>query len=78
MTKKTSNLHRACVLGHIRLFATLWNVACQAPLSMGFSRQEYWSGLPCNPVIKPASPALVDMFFTTSTTQKAQPSLSTC
>ena len=31
----------------VRLFATPWTVACQAPLSMGFSRQEYWSGLPC-------------------------------
>ena len=31
----------------VRLFATLWTVAHQAPLSMGFSRQEYWSGLPC-------------------------------
>ena len=31
----------------VRLFATLWTIACQAPLSMGFSRQEYWSGLPC-------------------------------
>ena len=33
-------------LSCIRLFATLWTVARQAPLSMGFSRQEYWSGLP--------------------------------
>ena len=33
----------------VRLFATLWTVARQAPLSMGFSRQEYWSGLPCLP-----------------------------
>ena len=32
-------------LSHVRLFATLWTVAHQAPLSMGFSRQEYWSGL---------------------------------
>ena len=32
---------------HVWLFATLWTVAHQAPLSMGFSRQEYWSGLPC-------------------------------
>ena len=32
---------------HARLFATTWTVACQAPLSMLFSRQEYWSGLPC-------------------------------
>ena len=31
----------------VRLFATLWTVACQAPLFMGFSRQEYWSGLTC-------------------------------
>ena len=33
--------------GPVPLFATLWTVARQAPLSMGFSRQEYWSGLPC-------------------------------
>ena len=33
-------------LSHVRLFATTWTVACQALLSMGFSRQEYWSGLP--------------------------------
>ena len=45
--------------------ATSWIVALQAPLSMGFSRQEYWSGLPCpspgdlpDPGIKPWSPAL--------------------
>ena len=38
-----------CVLSHfshVPLFATLWTVALQAPLSMGFPRQEYWSGLP--------------------------------
>ena len=56
-----------CVLSHfsrVRLFATLWTIASQAPLSMGFSRQEYWSGLPCplpgdlpHPGIKPTSPA---------------------
>ena len=33
-------------ISHVRLFATPWTVPCQAPLSMGFSRQEYWSGLP--------------------------------
>ena len=53
----------------------------QAPVSMGFSRQEYWSGLPCpppgdllNPGIKPlslTSPALAVRFFTTSATQEA-------
>ena len=33
----------------VQLFAAPWTVACQAPLSVGFSRQEYWSGLPCPP-----------------------------
>jgi len=33
-------------LSHVQLFATLWTVAYQAPLSMGFSRQGYWSGMP--------------------------------
>ena len=53
-------------------FATPWTVACQAPLSMTFSRQEYWGGLLFsspgdlpNPGIKPASPALADGFFNT-------------
>ena len=51
------------LLGHVQLFATLWTIAHQAPLFMGFFRQEYWSGLPCplpgdlpDPGIKPASP----------------------
>ena len=35
-----------CVLSHVQLFVTTWTVAQQAPLSMEFSRQEYWSGLP--------------------------------
>ena len=58
----------ACVLGcfsRVQLFATPWTMARQTPLSMGFSRQEYWSGLPFpptgdlpNPEIGPASPAL--------------------
>ena len=42
-----------CVLSrfsHVWLFATLWTVAHQAPLSKGLSRQEYWSGLPCPPL----------------------------
>ena len=52
--------------------ATPWTVAYQAPLSMGFSRQEYWSGLPFpspgdlpSPGIEPVSPALAGRFFTT-------------
>ena len=47
-----TKLH-ACVsvksLSRVQLFATLWTVAPQAPLSMGFSRQEYWSGFPFPP-----------------------------
>ena len=46
------NTMPACVLIHfsrVRLFVTPWTVALQAPLSMGFSRQDYWSGLPCPP-----------------------------
>ena len=53
------------LLSRVRLFATPWTVAYQAPLSMGFSRQEYWSGLPFpspgdlpDPGIEPGSPAL--------------------
>ena len=59
---------RVCVLshfGHVQLCATQWTAAHQAPLSMGFSRQEYWSGLPCpspgglpNSRTEPVSPAL--------------------
>ena len=52
-------------LSHVQLFATPWTVAYQAPPSMGFSSQEYWSWLPfpslgdlSNPGIKPGSPAL--------------------
>ena len=74
----------ACLLScfsHIWLFATLWTVAHQAPLSTGFSRPEYWSGLPLhslgdlpNPGIEIkylASPALAGGFFTTSATLEA-------
>ena len=65
----------------VRLFATLWTVACQAPLSMGSTRQEYWSGLPCPPPghlsdpgiesVSLTSPALVGGSFTTSATWEA-------
>ena len=58
--------------------ATPWTVAHQAPLSMGFSRQEYWSGLSCppqrdlpNPGTELTSPALAGRFFTTSATWEA-------
>ena len=73
-----------CVLSRfsrVRLFVIPWTVARQAPLSMGFSRQEYWSGLPCpppgdlpHPGIEPeslTSPALAGSFFTTSAAWEA-------
>ena len=60
----------------VRLFVTLWTVACQVPLSMGFPRQKHWRGFPFpspgdlpNPGMKPASlasPALAGGFFTTT------------
>ena len=66
-----------------QLFVTLWTVARQAPLSMGFSRQEYRNELPCplpgdlpDPGLEPASlksPALAGSFFTTSATWEALP-----
>ena len=56
----------------VQLSATPWTVGHQAPLSVGFSRQEYWSGVPYppprdlpNPVIEPLCPALAGRFFTT-------------
>ena len=59
-------------LSRVQLSATSWTAACQAPLSMEFSRQEYWSGLPFpspgdlpNPEIKSESPALAGRFFST-------------
>ena len=72
-----------CVLSHVLLFVTLWSGACQIPLSMEFSRQKYWSGLPFpsedlpDPGIKPmslvfpASPAWAGWFFTSWTTMEA-------
>ena len=71
-----------CRVSQVQLCTTLWGVACQAPQSLGFSRQKYWSGLPFpslgdlpNPGIKPTSlkpPALAGGFFITSATQEAQ------
>ena len=70
-------------LSHAWLCVTLWTVTCQAPLSMGFSRQGYWSGLLCPPPgdfpnsgIEPwslKSPALAGGIFTTSATWEAHP-----
>ena len=68
----------SCVLSRVQLFGTPWTIARQAPLSMGSSRQEYWSGLPCPPpgdlphpgieTVSLRSPAPTAGFFTTSAT----------
>ena len=71
-------------LSHVRLFVTPWTVAHQAPLSMGFSRQERWSGRPHPPPGDPpdlgteptplTSPALIGGFCTTSATWEIEES----
>ena len=74
-----SCVHAVCqVASVVSDSVTPWTVALQAPLSMGFSRQEYWSGLPCPPprdlsdsgieLVSLMSPALAGGFFTTSAT----------
>ena len=62
---------RAQLLTHVQLFATSWTVTHQAPLSTGFPKQQYWSGLLfpppgdlSDPGIKPTAPALAGGFFT--------------
>ena len=69
-----------CALTHVQLFVTPWTVANQAPLSMGFPRQEYWSGSPFptsrdlpDPEMEPTSlstPGLAGGFFTTAPPEK--------
>ena len=78
------DINRGCVCvlscsSHVQLFVTLWTVAHQAPLSMGFSRQEHWSGLPCpppgdlpDPGIEPSSPALQADFLPLSCQRSAK------
>ena len=70
---------RQCMLSCIRLFATLWIVAHETPPSMGFSRKQYWRGLPFptpgdlhTTGIKPGSPAMAVRFFTTSAAWEAK------
>ena len=73
----------AHLLSHVQLSVTPGTVACQAPLSIGFSRQEYWNGLPFPTpgylldlkiqLMSPVSPALIGGFFITA--QPEKPSL---
>ena len=70
----------AQLLSHVQLFAIPWTVIYQAPLSIEFSRQEYWSGLtfpspgnlpaPRIEPVSPVSPALAEGFFTTAPSGK--------
>ena len=55
---------------HVQLFATPWTIACQDPLSVGFSRQEYWSGLPRIELMSLTTPALADRFVTAKPPRK--------
>ena len=65
----------------VQLCVTLWTATHQTSLSVGFSKQEYWSGLPCPPLghlpdpgiepVSPMSPGLAGRFFTTSATWEA-------
>ena len=85
LNKKLIDTKDVCLctksFSHVQLSVIPWTVAHQAPLSMGFSRQEYWSGLPCplpgylhDPGIEPTfpiSPALAGRSFTTSATWEA-------
>ena len=74
-----------CSVAKLRLIFGQWTVACQSPLSMGFSRHKYWSGLPCpllgdlpDPGMEPLSPAslaLAGRFFTLS---HLESSIKTC
>ena len=79
----TTLLSKSLLLSHVQLFVTPWTVARQATLSMGFSKQGYWSGLPFPPTgdlpdtgIEPGSPAQQVRFFTDQATREAQSSVN--
>ena len=64
---------QAQLLSHVRLFVTPWIAARQAPLSLGFPRQEYWGGLPFPSAGDlPASPALAGRVFTPEPPERPQ------
>ena len=87
LTNSCPEIHSQAVkvksLSHVRLFVTPWTVTYQAPLSMGFSRQEYWSGLPFpspgdlpDPGIEPGSPTLQANALTSEPPGKPKQSLN--
>ena len=77
-----NHMHVLSPFNHVQFFVTLWTVVCQAPLSMGFSWQEYWSELPFPPpgdlpdpgikLVFLLSSALAGEFFTIRATWEAQ------
>ena len=79
--EKAESVNPSCCCSAVSdSFVTLWTVAHQSPLSLGFPRQESWSGLPfpspgdlSNPETAPESPALAGRFFTTQSPGKAIP-----
>ena len=85
MLKNSLHVYKLSCFSCAWIFATLWTVAHQSPLFMGFSRQEYWSGLPCppqgnlpDPGIKPTSPAVyctAGGFFTSESPGKTRKQL---
>ena len=85
MEIRDTEIDCGCVLScfsRVQVFVTPWAVAHQAPLSMGFSRQEYWSRLPCSPLVDLPDPgmklaslmslALAGGFFATGATWELQ------
>ena len=75
-----ASLHKVCMFSCVQFFATPWTVAYKTPLSMGFPRQEYWSGVPRLPpgdlpdpgskIKSLVSPAVAGRFFTTVPPQR--------
>ena len=81
-------VYSGCMLSWVGVFPTPWTIVCQAPLSLGFSRQEYWSELPFPPPgdlpypgikpMSPESPALADGVFTTKPPGKSRSNMINC
>ena len=62
ISERETSVHASSVSSVVSNSVTPWTAACQAPLSMGFSRQEYWSGFPCPPPEDPTDPGIEPTF----------------
>ena len=69
MLHEILNAYMFCCFSCVQVFATLWSVAQQAPLSLGLSKQEYWSGLPCPPPGVLPNPGIKTVFPVSSAFQ---------